>query len=123
MVLRALQALSMISCLHMMGVVSFLPPREYVSRPIIVTNIIPASENGATVSSLRQSSLSAPFQKSSQKSRRPSYTAIFSQPSSSSPATKTSGDNDEEMEELTPATIAEMIEVAFLQSCLQLSQG
>lgn len=30
---------------------------------------------------------------------------------------------EEEEKELTPATIAEMIEVSFLQSCMQLSQG
>eukprot|EP00577_Skeletonema_sp_RCC1716_P017437 CAMPEP_0113414580 /NCGR_PEP_ID=MMETSP0013_2-20120614/24095_1 /TAXON_ID=2843 ORGANISM="Skeletonema costatum, Strain 1716" /NCGR_SAMPLE_ID=MMETSP0013_2 /ASSEMBLY_ACC=CAM_ASM_000158 /LENGTH=279 /DNA_ID=CAMNT_0000301451 /DNA_START=208 /DNA_END=1047 /DNA_ORIENTATION=+ /assembly_acc=CAM_ASM_000158 len=43
---------------------------------------------------------------------------LYSQPSPTTTATTAAED-----EELTPETIAEMIEVSFIQSCLQLSQG
>lgn len=50
---------------------------------------------------------------------------LYSQPEAASSATATSASasTPEEEKDLTPDTIAEMIEVSFLQGCMQLAQG
>jgi len=77
--------------------------------------MIPLSHDGAS----RQQQLPLAI---SNRNRRPSYTIpLFAEAPT---ATSTTNNiEEEEEEELTPAIIAEMIEVSFLQSCLQLSQG
>jgi hypothetical protein len=50
---------------------------------------------------------------------------LYSQPEAASSATSStaSAPKEEEEKDLTPETIAEMIEVSFLQGCMQLAQG
>mmetsp|Transcript_31938 Transcript_31938/g.67152 ORF Transcript_31938/g.67152 Transcript_31938/m.67152 type:complete len:336 (+) Transcript_31938:69-1076(+) len=131
--LSAVQALSMALWLQTMDVVAFLPHHEYISTPrtvsrSIVSVIVPSTESPAAVVSHRSSSF-APFKSSPQQLRvirsrissRSFYkTILFSQPSSTP---VTTNNDDEKEKELTPSAIAELIEVSFLQSCLQLSQG
>lgn len=49
--------------------------------------------------------------------------ALFAQEEPATENNDDDGDGEEKEKELTPKTIAEMIEVSFLNSCLQLSQG
>jgi len=56
------------------------------------------------------------------KHRRPSRaTPLYAQPPTT--ATASANEDERQKQEFAPSTIAEMIEVSFLQSCLQLSQG
>eukprot|EP00578_Thalassiosira_sp_NH16_P027608 CAMPEP_0181101594 /NCGR_PEP_ID=MMETSP1071-20121207/13842_1 /TAXON_ID=35127 /ORGANISM="Thalassiosira sp., Strain NH16" /LENGTH=303 /DNA_ID=CAMNT_0023184465 /DNA_START=47 /DNA_END=958 /DNA_ORIENTATION=+ len=113
----------------MTSVVSFLPPREYLStrRPITVTDITVPSDD-AMMSPRPSNILATSFKSSHQRKmiirnirRSPqlsSSTKLYAQDAASS-----TSEGDVEEKELTPSAIAELIEVSFLQSCLQLSQG
>mmetsp|Transcript_17457 Transcript_17457/g.30068 ORF Transcript_17457/g.30068 Transcript_17457/m.30068 type:complete len:317 (+) Transcript_17457:687-1637(+) len=114
-----LKALAMIACgllLLVLGAASFRIPIGYgISRSIPSNN-----DSGADFAFARPGTFSCVNDAgvTSNKYRRSLHTTgpLFTQPS-------TGVSTDDEEKELTPATIAEMIEVSFLQSCLQLSQG
>lgn len=121
-VIRALITLSWLQLVAMRSVSSFapshVPPRRSVEakRSFVAPSCHQLIRNYADKSSQQQPSLTNKIRHRWLSSSTP----LFSQPQAT---TSTDKVGEEQPEELTPETIAEMTEVAFLQSCLQLSQG
>lgn len=97
----ALQALAITSWLHLPCVAAFHTPR--------------ANDVSTRPRSITQSSHPRPFPLAITNRHQRSFTMTYSQPAAEN--------ESNEEKELTPEAIGELIEVSFLQSCLQLSQG
>mmetsp|Transcript_32826 Transcript_32826/g.60509 ORF Transcript_32826/g.60509 Transcript_32826/m.60509 type:complete len:322 (+) Transcript_32826:24-989(+) len=121
-VIRAVITLSWLQLVAIRSVASFAPSHVPPRRPIEAKGSFVASSchqlnrNYAEKSSQQQTYLTNKLRHRWLSSSM----SLFSQPQKT---TSTNNVSEEQPEELTPETIAEMIEVAFLQSCLQLSQG